>query len=154
MTRDQIFIFKSDYNFKFSTVITIAIENRSGKIGDRFSFSDQIPIFPVKSICDFHRKIESRIFSNINFRARTCHRTERHTGKAFGNGTSAQSPSIVGDSHGLPGHGSLFNRLFDQPLGACQCPAPLLDIHKNNLNLVLLIIGNPGQAVKYDVIHR
>jgi len=46
---------------KNATVITIAIENRSGKISNRFSFHNRIPIFPVKSICDFHLQIGSRL---------------------------------------------------------------------------------------------
>jgi len=41
--------------------IRIAIENRSGKIRNRFSFRNRIPIFPVKSICDFHLQIGSRL---------------------------------------------------------------------------------------------
>jgi hypothetical protein len=36
-------------------------QNRSGKIADRFSFSDRIPIFPEKSILDFILKIGSRL---------------------------------------------------------------------------------------------
>jgi len=39
----------------------IAIENRSGKIADRFLFKNRIPVFPVKSICDFHLQIGSRL---------------------------------------------------------------------------------------------
>jgi len=39
----------------------IAIENRSGKISNRFHFDNRIPIFPVKSICDFHPQIGSRL---------------------------------------------------------------------------------------------
>jgi hypothetical protein len=56
-----IFIFQSDPDFKIFIAITIAIKNRPGKIADRFSFSDRIPIFPEKSISDFILKIGSRL---------------------------------------------------------------------------------------------
>jgi hypothetical protein len=39
----------------------IAIKNRYGKIGNRFLLHNRIPIFPVKSICDFHLQIGSRL---------------------------------------------------------------------------------------------
>jgi len=39
----------------------IAIENRSGKISNRFSFRNRVPIFPAKSISDFHLQIGSRL---------------------------------------------------------------------------------------------
>jgi hypothetical protein len=36
---------QSDPDFETAIAITIAIENRSGKIGNRFSFHNRIPIF-------------------------------------------------------------------------------------------------------------
>jgi len=47
-------------DFKNAIAIMIAIENRSGKISNRFTFYNRILIFPVKSICDFHLQIGSR----------------------------------------------------------------------------------------------
>ena len=72
---------------------------------------------------------------------RTCHRLRT-------------IPLVIGNPHGLPCHGFLFNSLPDQPLCTCQRSAPLLDIHENNLYLILFIIGNPGQAIEDDIIHR
>jgi hypothetical protein len=48
--RSAIYIFKSISDFEIAIAITIPIKNRSGKIDDRFSFHNRIPIFPVKSI--------------------------------------------------------------------------------------------------------
>jgi len=45
----------------FAIAITIAIENRSGKISNRFSFHNRIAIFPVNSILYFHLKNGSRL---------------------------------------------------------------------------------------------
>jgi hypothetical protein len=52
---------QSGPDFENAIAITIAIENRSGKISNRFTFYNRIPIFPVKSICDFHLQIGSRL---------------------------------------------------------------------------------------------
>jgi hypothetical protein len=57
----QSIISPSDPDFETVIAITIAIENRSGKIGDRFSFRDRIPVFAVKSISDFHLHFGSRL---------------------------------------------------------------------------------------------
>jgi hypothetical protein len=57
----QSIISPSDPDFETIIAITIAIENRSGKIGNRFSFRNRIPIFAVKSISDFHMQIGSRL---------------------------------------------------------------------------------------------
>jgi hypothetical protein len=40
----------------------IAIENRSGKISDRFSYQNRIPVFPVKSI---HERFLPGIFLSL-----------------------------------------------------------------------------------------
>jgi hypothetical protein len=48
-------------DFETAIAITIAIKNRSGKIGNRFPYRNRIPIFVLKSICDFHLLIESRL---------------------------------------------------------------------------------------------
>jgi hypothetical protein len=53
--------FQSDPDFHVQNAITIPIKKRSGKIADRFSFSNRIPIFPEKSISDFILKIGSRL---------------------------------------------------------------------------------------------
>jgi len=46
---------------KTAIAITIAIENHSGKIGNRFLFHNRIPIFMGKPISDFDLKIGSRL---------------------------------------------------------------------------------------------
>jgi hypothetical protein len=56
-----LYHFQPDPNFYFSITTTIAIKNRSGKIADRFSFRNRIPIFPAKSIRDFRFQIGSRL---------------------------------------------------------------------------------------------
>jgi hypothetical protein len=53
INRIAIFIFQPGSDFYFQIAITIPIKNRSGKIADRFSCSNRIPIFPEKSIRDF-----------------------------------------------------------------------------------------------------
>jgi hypothetical protein len=56
------FISQSDPDFETAIAIMIAIENRSGKISNRFSLRNRIPIFPVKSIhgCFHQGKIFQR----------------------------------------------------------------------------------------------
>jgi len=56
----QGIILPSDPVFETIIAITIAIENRFGKTGNRFSFRNRIPVFAVKSICGFHPQIGSR----------------------------------------------------------------------------------------------
>jgi hypothetical protein len=51
---------RSGPDFENAIAITIAIENRSGKISNRFSFRNRIPIFTGKSTCDFNLQIGSR----------------------------------------------------------------------------------------------
>ena len=54
--------FKSGYSgFLFFIAMTIAIENRSGKNGIRFSFFDRSAFFPEKTHPDFSKKIGSRL---------------------------------------------------------------------------------------------
>ncbi len=47
--------------FENAIAITIAIENRSGKIADRFLFHDRIAFSLNKSISVFHLQIGSRL---------------------------------------------------------------------------------------------
>jgi len=54
-------VFQPDPDFQISIATTPAIKNRSGKIADRFSFHNRIPIFRSKSICDFYFQIGSRL---------------------------------------------------------------------------------------------
>lgn len=44
-----------------ASAIMIAIKNQSGKIGNRFSFRNPIPIFMGKSVSDFDLKIDLRL---------------------------------------------------------------------------------------------
>ena len=59
--RGVIFSFQPDRDFQIAIAITLAIKNRSGKIADRFSFHNRIPISGSKSILDFHFQIGSRL---------------------------------------------------------------------------------------------
>jgi hypothetical protein len=52
---------QTDPGFHISIAISIPIKKHSGKIADRFSCSNRIPIFPEKSISDFMLKIGSRL---------------------------------------------------------------------------------------------
>jgi hypothetical protein len=45
-----------DPDFIIFIAIMIPFKNQSGKIADRFSRSDRIPVFPEKSIRDFFKK--------------------------------------------------------------------------------------------------
>jgi hypothetical protein len=47
-------------DFPCKIAIRIAIKNRSGNIGIRFSFFDRIAFFPEKTLCDFFVKNGSR----------------------------------------------------------------------------------------------
>jgi len=62
----------------------IAIENRSGKIRNRFSYHNRIAIFTVKSICDFHPQIGSRWKTGF--------------GQSGTNGTGNRIPNFMGKS--------------------------------------------------------
>jgi hypothetical protein len=64
---------QSDPDFEIAFAITIAIENRSGKISDRFSFVNRSAILILKSISDFHFQIDQRL--KTGFRPASTDRT-------------------------------------------------------------------------------
>ncbi len=71
--RDQcvipVYNFQSDPDFIIFIAPTLAIKNRSGKIRERFSFRNRIPIFRSKTTHDFHFQTGSRLkngFGNIS----------------------------------------------------------------------------------------
>jgi len=56
-----VFVFQSIPDFHFIIAIMIAIKNRSGKTGDRFSFRNRSAILRSKSDPDFHFEIDQRL---------------------------------------------------------------------------------------------
>jgi len=52
---------QSGSGFETAIAITIAIENRSGKIADRFSDRNRFAISGSKSISDFHFQFDQRL---------------------------------------------------------------------------------------------
>jgi len=52
---------QSDPDFEPAIAFMITIENRSGKIGDRFRSGNRSAFFRSKSISDFHFQIDQRL---------------------------------------------------------------------------------------------